>query len=200
MFMICANFQERLASWAALVVFVFGPHLKARAWPSFALHRKLSRTNNWNIGKIKQLELENQNLIPLMTNTRLHAKWKFISFARLNARERKTGKRRWWGWCRRCVRNVDRNIFNLKFRLEKVFWLAFKAWKNFWGLEDFWGLEKLWKLAEVWKAWKLRDLLGFERLLRLDEIFEAWKGFWDLKRQDGLETFVVKPIFKVWKT
>lgn len=26
--------------------------------------------NNWNIGKIKQLELENQNLIPLMTNTR----------------------------------------------------------------------------------------------------------------------------------
>jgi hypothetical protein len=41
--------------------------------------RKLSRTNNWNIGKIKQLELENQNLIPPMTNTRLHAEWKFIS-------------------------------------------------------------------------------------------------------------------------
>jgi hypothetical protein len=65
---------------------------------SLSLHRKLSRTNNWNIGKIKQLELENQNLIPLMTNTRLHAKWKFISFAELKAskreRERDTKKRR----------------------------------------------------------------------------------------------------------
>lgn len=38
---------------------------------SLSLHCKLLRTNNWNIDKIKQLELENQNLIPLMTNTHM---------------------------------------------------------------------------------------------------------------------------------
>ena len=76
----CANFQEQ-TSWAVLVIFrsTFEGACMAVVIAPPSLVNYWERTIG-NIGKIKQLELENQNLIPLMTNTSLHAKWKFISW------------------------------------------------------------------------------------------------------------------------
>lgn len=88
---ILQHFHHELCLWVALI---FKNKLAGRFLLFFrstfegacmAVVFPPSLVNYWertigNIGKIKQLELENQNLIPLMTNTSLHAKWKFISW------------------------------------------------------------------------------------------------------------------------
>lgn len=88
-----ASFQCNNSTWN-------GTFKGACAWS--LLHHKLSRTKQSKYWQNKGSLNWNQNLIPSMTNTRLHAKWKFISLQRKGNSRIK----RWWAWSENNVRRI----------------------------------------------------------------------------------------------